>query len=164
MTEKESNTPLDQQLVEFVTGHCRSWKDNIDSNYYELWDEYERLWLGVFRESDRTRKSERSRLITPALQQAIETYQAEIEEAVFGRGQYFDIVDDVKDETTVDIEGLKTQLHEDFAKDKIQTAISQIITLGAVFGTGIGEIHVKEKTMYTPGGKVEGGVRIGGIY
>jgi hypothetical protein len=153
----------DQLLVEFVTGHCEQWQDNIESNYYELWDEYERLWLGVFFEGDRTRKSERSRLITPALQQAVETYQAEIEEAVFGRGQYFDIIDDAKDEVKLDVEQLKTQLHEDFSQDKIQTSISQVIALGAVFGTGIGEIHVKTKKEYNPRSEVTGGIRIGGV-
>ena len=162
--DEETQKPVDDRLVEFVTGHCRSWRDNIESNYYENWDEYERLWLGVFVDSDRTRKSERSKLITPALQQAIETYQSEIEEAIFGRGQFFDIVDDTQDEVKVDVELLKNQLHEDFAQDKIQSAISQIITLAAVFGTGIGELHIKKKTQMKPSSQVEGGVRIGGVY
>jgi hypothetical protein len=162
--DEEIEKPEDKKLVEFVTGHCRSWRDNIESNYYENWDEYERLWLGVFRDSDRTRKSERSKLITPALQQAIETYQSEIEEAIFGRGQFFDIVDDAQDEVAVDVEMLKNQLHEDFAQDKIQSAISQIVTLAAVFGTGIGELHIKKKTQMKPASQVEGGVRIGGVY
>lgn len=163
MQEQKQEKKSDQQLVEFVTGHIDEWRKNIHTNYYEYWDEYERLWLGVFSESDRTRKSERAKLITPALQQAIETYQAEIEEAVFGRGQYFDIVDDGQDKEKLDVEALKNQLHEDFKNDKVQTAISQIITLAAVFGTGIGEIHVKQKIEMAPAGKVEGGVRIGGV-
>lgn len=163
MEEQKQEKKSDQLLVEFVTGHVDEWRKNIHTNYYEYWDEYERLWLGVFSESDRTRKSERAKLITPALQQAIETYQAEIEEAVFGRGQYFDIVDDGQDKEKLDVEALKNQLHEDFKNDKVQTSISQIITLAAVFGTGIGEIHVKQKIEMSPAGKVEGGVRIGGV-
>ena len=163
MEEQKQEKLADQKLVEFVTGHVEEWRKNIHTNYYEYWDEYERLWLGVFSESDRTRKSERAKLITPALQQAIETYQSEIEEAVFGRGQYFDIEDDKADTEKVDVALIRNQLHEDFKTDKIQTSISQIITLAAVFGTGIGEIHVKEKIDMAPVAKVQGGVRVGGV-
>ena len=40
--------------------------------------------------------SERSRIISPALQQAVESSVAEIEEATFGRGNFFDIRDDIQ--------------------------------------------------------------------
>ena len=46
---------------------------------------------------DKTRDSERSRIISPALQQAVESSVAEVEEATFGRGKWFDISDDVND-------------------------------------------------------------------
>lgn len=150
MEEEKYVKPADAKLVEFVIGHTDEWKSNARTNYYETWDEYERLWLGIFEESDRTRTSERSKIITPAIQQAIETYQAEIEEAVFGRGQYFDIEDDSSDEDQMDMVMLRAQMHDDFKKNQIETNMSQVITLAAVFGTGIGEITVKTKTDYKP--------------
>ena len=60
------------------------------------------------------RKSERSRIISPALQQAVESSVAEIEEATFGRGRFFDVTDDTQDRERQDIAFLRTKLHEDF--------------------------------------------------
>ncbi len=56
------------------------------------------------------RASERSRIISPALQQAVESNVAELEEATFGRGQFFDIKDDVTDTQKQDISILKKNL------------------------------------------------------
>ena len=67
------------------------WRNHRDSNYLDKWDEYYRLWRGIWQSGDKTRQSEKSRLIAPALQQAVESSVAEIEEATFGRGKWFDI-------------------------------------------------------------------------
>ena len=48
---------------------------------------------------DKTRQTERSKIISPALQQAVESSVAELEEATFGRGKWFDIEDDVSGPT-----------------------------------------------------------------
>ena len=56
-------------------------------------EEYYRLWRGIWAAQDmETAKSERSSriIISPALQQAVESSVAEIEEATFGRGKYFE--------------------------------------------------------------------------
>ena len=58
-------------------------------------DEYYRLWRGQWDPADSQRASERSRIISPALQQAVESNVAELEEATFGRGKFFDIADDL---------------------------------------------------------------------
>ena len=65
-----------------------------DQNYAEKWEEYYRLWRGVWAREDQQRSSERSKLISPALQSAVESTVAEQEEAVFVRNQWFDLVDD----------------------------------------------------------------------
>jgi hypothetical protein len=100
--------------------------------------------------ADKTRDSERSRLVTPALQQAIESKQAEISEAVFGRGEWFDIVDDQADPEKQDMQLMRTQMHEDFKFSKVKKALDNIILLGEMYGTGIGEIIVSEKTVMSP--------------
>jgi hypothetical protein len=140
----DSDTTPQNALVAFVMERCDQWRDHRDENYLDRWDEYERLWRGIYEESDRTRSSERSKLISPALQQAIDNKTSEIIEAVFGKGQFFDIVDDLQDQDKTDIELMRKQLQQDFDKDRIRKAITHIVTLAEVYGTGIGELIVRE--------------------
>lgn len=149
MNEQEV-TEADKELVSFVTGHCEQWRDHRNVNYLDKWEEYERLFRGVWDSADKTRESERSRLITPALQQAIESKQAEISEAVFGRGEWFDITDDRMDQDKNDIALVRQQMHEDFKFSRVKKSIDDIILLGEMYGTMIGEIVVKEKKVLTP--------------
>lgn len=143
-------TESDKEIVSFVVSHCDKWRDHRDVNYLGNWDEYERLFRGIWAAEDKMRESERSRIVTPALQQAIEAKQAEISEAVFGRGEFFDIVDDRQDQNPADVELVKQQMHEDFKVSKIKKSLDNVILLGELFGTGIGEILVKETTVMTP--------------
>ncbi len=143
-------TEYDRELVAFVVDHTRRWRDHRDVNYLDKWEEYERLWRGIWDGADKTRESERSRIVTPALQQAIESKQAEISEAVFGRGEFFDIVDDRTDVNKEDIALVRQQMHEDFKFSKIKKALDDIILLGELYGTGIGEITVEETTVMSP--------------
>jgi metal-responsive CopG/Arc/MetJ family transcriptional regulator len=116
----------------------------------DRWDEYERLWRGIYADEDKTRDSERSRLISPALQQAVDNKQADLEEAVFAKGVFFDISDDISDQDKIDVEKMKSLLSEDFKKDKVRKNIGQIMTLAEIYGTGIGEIIVKQKKSLAP--------------
>ena len=140
----------DRELVAFVIDHCNKWRDHRDVNYLDKWEEYERLWRGIWDSLDKTRESERSRIITPALQQAIESKQAEISEAVFGRGEFFDVVDDRQDANPDDMLLVRNQMHEDFKFSRIKKAIDDVILLGELYGTGIAEIAVTEKTVMIP--------------
>ena len=90
------------------------------------------------------RESERSRLIAPATQQAVESSVAEIEEATFGRGAFFDIKDDLQDPNQGDVELLKVQLTEDMHFSKARSSIGECLINAAVFGTGIGELVLDE--------------------
>jgi hypothetical protein len=141
----------ENNLVSWVVGKTENWRNHRDSNYLSNWQKYERLWRGIWDADDRQRESERSRIITPALQQAIEGHTAEITEAVFGTGSYFfDISDDMLDEDPMDVEYIKNYMHECFKKNKVNKAVSDIILLGSIYGTGIGEIIVEEKLEITP--------------
>jgi hypothetical protein len=148
----EEPTENDKELVSWVVDHIERWRDFRDNNYMDSWEEYERIFRGQWAESDSTRDSERSRIISPATQQAVETSHAEIMEAIFGQGEFFDISDDVKDVNgnPLDIEALKTQMSEDFAKDKIRKSIDQIGLMAKIYGTGIGELVVKTVKEYVP--------------
>jgi hypothetical protein len=127
------------------------WRNHRDENYLEDWKEYERLWRGLWSGEDRTRDSERSQIVTPALQQAIESHTAEIEEAIFGRGEkFFDIIDDRNDQEKIDVEQIKNQMYEDFKRTKVRKQVSDVVLMGAIYGTGIGEITIAEKTELRP--------------
>ena len=148
--EETPVTEADQDLIEFVTLHCTEWRNNRDVNYLKTWEEYERMFRGIWDLADQGRDSERSRLVTPALQQAIEAKQAEIAEAVFGRGDFFDIADDMQDQNPADIELVRRQMHEDFQFSRVKKSIDDIILLAEMYGTGIGEIVVEEQTVMSP--------------
>jgi hypothetical protein len=145
-------TEADKELTAFVTDHCTKWRDYRDTNFLPDWLEYERIFRGQWAVEDKTRESERSRIVTPATQQAVETRHAEIMEAIFGQGEFFDIEDDIRDVNgnPIDIELIKVQLNEDFKKDKIRKAIDQIELMAEIYGTGIGEIIVKTEKEYIP--------------
>ena len=137
--DDQSNT-----LEGWVINKCNQWRDHYDSNYSEKHDEYYRLWRGIWAKEDSMRQSERSRIISPALQQAVESSVAEVEEATFGRGKWFDIKDDFADEQPQDIQVIRTQLEEDMHFAKARKAIAECLINSAVFGTGIGEIVLEE--------------------
>ena len=145
-------TEADKELTDFITSHCDKWRDWRDANYLPSYLEYERIFRGEWAAEDKTRESERSRIVTPATQQAVETRHAEIMEAIFGQGDFFDIEDNIQDVNgvAIDVELIKVQLAEDFKKDKIRKSIDQIELMAEIYGTGIGEIIVKTETEYVP--------------
>ena len=148
----EEPTENDKELTSFVIDHCDRWRNYRDTNFLSDWEEYERIFRGQWADDDKTRESERSRIVTPATQQAVETRHAEIMEAIFGQGDFFDIEDNIQDvnNNPIDVDQIKNQLMEDFKKDKIRKAIDQIELMAEIYGTGIGEIVVRTEKEYVP--------------
>ena len=140
----------DQKVEAWVMDKVEQWRDHYSNNYEQKFDEYYRLWRGVWAAEDKTRESERSRLISPALQQAVESSVAEVEEATFGRGKWFDIRDDRNDKDPKDIAYLREQLSEDFQFTKTRKAVAECILNAAVFGTGVAEIVIDEMKEMKP--------------
>lgn len=147
---QQRDLPDNDELLGWLLDRIQDWRQYRDDNYKSRWDEYYRLWRGVWDEQDKLRESERSRLISPALQQAVEATVAELEEATFGRDTWFDIEDDVQDKEKLDVEMLRAQLKEDLDYSKTKKKICEALLNGSLFGTGIGEIIVDEETQYTP--------------
>jgi len=154
MDQNEFDEPSenDKELTAFVVDHCDRWRTYRDTNFLDSWLEYERIFRGEWASEDKTRESERSRIVTPATQQAVETRHAEIMEAIFGQGEFFDIQDDLRDVdgNPLDVQMLKAQLMEDFKQDKIRKSIDQIELMAEIYGTGIGEIFVKTEKVFEP--------------
>lgn len=130
-------------LAAWVTEKVSEWEQYRDQNFKVRWTEYYRLWRGIWNPEDKTRDSERSRLISPALQQAVESAVAEQIEATFGKEAWFDVSDDVVDEQKDDMIGVRERLLEDFDANGIPEAIMEIYLNAALYGTGIGKIVVE---------------------
>ena len=140
----------DQKVENWVIDKVDQWRDHYSANYEQKFDEYYRLWRGIWSAEDKTRDSERSRLISPALQQAVESSVAEVEEATFGRGKWFDIRDDRNDKDPSDIAYMREQLSEDFHYTKTRKAVAECILNAAVYGTAVAELVIEETKEMKP--------------
>ena len=137
--DKEGRTALLGYCLDRVTDG----ENYRDQNFRESWEEYYRLWKGIWAAEDKQRQSERSKLISPALQTAVESTVAEQEEAIFGRKQFFDLVDDWQDRMEgedEDLQKLREFLINRFDEANIPGSISEMFLNAAIYGTGIGKI------------------------
>ena len=146
----EENTQQHSKLAGWVIEKADKWRDHYTSNYAPKHEEYYRLWRGQWDAQDKTRSSERSKLIAPALQQAVESSVAEVEEATFGRGKWFDIKDDHKDKQNADIAYMRQCLEEEFKFNKGRRQIAEALLNAAVYGTGCMELVLDEVTELVP--------------
>ena len=73
MAQDNNAFKLEQSLESWVLDKCEEWREHYESNYEDKHEEYFRLWRGIWDSNDSMRESERSRLIAPALQQAVES-------------------------------------------------------------------------------------------
>ena len=155
MKEEIEQSDIDNALVEWVLSNVEKWEEYRKNTYEADWKEYYRQWKGVFVEEDKTRTSERSKFISPALQQAVEMAVSEAEEATFGRRYWIDIQDDLADQQKQDAELIRNQLIEDMEIAKTSKAVSESYLNGGIFGTGIGKVIVErlEELVQTPNGQ-----------
>jgi hypothetical protein len=151
---------------------------HYEGNYEDKHDEYYRLWRGIWAENDKTRQSERSRIIAPALQQAVESAVAEIETASFSQAFMFDIEDSSSNPppppqgqqpqngpqmpmpgmggglqnqpTKAETIAVRDQLHKDIERANYRAAVGEILINAAVYGTGIGELVIEDSKEYIP--------------
>lgn len=151
-------------LESWVIAKCEKWREHYNSNYETKFEEYYRLWRGIYASEDKTRASERSEIISPALQQAVESSVAEIEEATFGRGDFFTMRDNMQDEDTSDIVYLRKKLNEDFRKHRIRQQVGECLINAAVFGTGVAEIVMDMDKELAPTAKpMQGNMQVVGV-
>ena len=144
--EKKPKT-TDDALVEWVMDRVTRWKEQRDENYEQPWNMYERLWRAIFSDEEKTRKTERSKIISPALSEAVENSCAEIEEAVFGRGEFFKMWPEAGD-SEIDRAALEANdllFKEDLARSGFTAQCSEATLNGGVYGTGIAEIIMEKK-------------------
>jgi len=148
--QEDTVSESDKELVAFIIDHCDRWKEHRDTNYQAKWDEYERLYYGIWADEDKTRDSERSKIVSPAIRQAVENKTSEIIEATTGRGEFFELEDNAADPEQSDVELVKRQLHEDMKKDKVDKTWSEVNRNAEVFGLGIAEVQVRSTVELQP--------------
>jgi hypothetical protein len=150
MSQDISYNDPKRSLSSWVIGRVNQWEEHRNTNYLQKWDEYYRIWRGIWTNEDKTRHSENSKLISPATQQAIEATVAELEEAIFGREQWFDLRDDIADQNPQDIAIVRNNLQEDLGRGKVKDSLCESLLNAAIFGTGIAKVNVKEETVKSP--------------
>ena len=148
--EEDLEAQNERDLVSFVVDHCDRWRDWRDTNYETKWDEYERIYYGIWSAEDRTRDSERSKIISPASRQAVDNRVAETMEGFAGSGKLFEISDDGKDQDASDVEVMQALLLEDTHNNAYINNVSSIVKLAEIYGTGVGEVLVKTELERVP--------------
>ena len=147
--ERDSTKPSDA-LVGWVMGFIPDWRAVRDGAYKDQWDDAYMTWRGRWRPENKTRKRERSRLISTGTMMAVDLTVAEIIEAILGRENFIDLPDDVADQQKQDMEQSRANLLEDLKRDGFIAFITETVLNGALYGTGIGKINIDVETQVQP--------------
>lgn len=139
----------EQMLVEWCMRYVQPWREQRDQAFKDLNEEYYRLYRGRWVKADKDKQSQRSRIVTPALAQALDMTVSELEEATFGREQWVDFLDDDGDPDQEDIMGLRRRFLEDMHADGVPSAISQCYLNGGLWGTMAAKVSVEQTTEKT---------------
>lgn len=129
-------------LVSWIMGNVSEWRQVRDSAYKDRWDDYYNTWRGKWHPGSKQRRSERSKLISPATMSAVDLTVAEIVEAIFARENFIDLPDDAADEQRDDMEASRKRLMEDLYRDGIIKTLIEVVLNGALYGTGISKINI----------------------
>src|SRR6185503_6398940 len=95
----------------------------------------------------------RSRIIAPASMAAVDSTCAEIDEALFRREAWFDIDEDYDEfqnmEERQPMLQARDRLLELCDEEKVPDAISRMVLIGGIYGTGIGKVNTYIKDIPT---------------
>lgn len=151
------------ELAEWIMEKVVRWRQLRNNNYGVHWEKYYRIWRGIWSNELKQKLAERSRIITPATQNAVDQTVAEMAEAVFGRGMWFDLSEQApapqappppapgaaphapapdQQPTEEDIERerdelIRDNLIEDFNNSRLVADVIETFYNGAVYGEGI---------------------------
>lgn len=146
-TEEEvtaASAANDTDLIGWVMEKVTRWRQHRDKNYKSDWDRYWSIWTGQWDHNVRVKSSERSRIIAPASQNAVDQTVSEMVEATFGRGKWFDVGDTDNDQVMAQEIMLRDNLLEDFHRDRVVSAVTEVYYNGSIFGTGIAKRIIEQ--------------------
>jgi hypothetical protein len=121
-------------LVGYVMNMVVTNRTLRDTVYKARWDEYYRTWRGKWSPLSQTRRSERSRIVSPATQSAIDIKMSEILEALLGREAWFDIPAGLDDQQKEQATIARDRLMEDLEKDGIIPFLAELVLNGCLYG------------------------------
>jgi len=142
-SQSYSSLSADIALAGWVMGKVDAWEDHRNTAYAKRWKEYWRMWRGLWHSDDKNRASERSRLIAPALSQAIEASAAEVETALLDKSNWIDIADNYGDQAPQDVMVARDNLLCDLDAVNAKEVVKEAILNAAIFGTGIIKLNVQ---------------------
>jgi len=137
-------------VVQEVLKDILPWRRRRDGDFEALWDEFYAKWRGFWMPQHKNFKTERSKLISPLTAMAIDLSVAEIVEAVFGREYFIDLPDDVGDNDTTDMEGVRVLLVQDLKNEDFIGEFAAAALNGTLYGTGIMKIQVTTRVRKIP--------------
>jgi len=137
-------------VVGEIMGDVSRWRRLRDDTFEALWDEYYAKWRGFWMPEHKSYKTERSKLISPLTQMAVDLTSAEIIEAVLGREYFVDLPDDVDDQDTTDMERVRANLVQDLKEVGFIDEFALTTLNGCLYGSGITKIQISTKVVKTP--------------
>jgi hypothetical protein len=143
--------PVEQgsELCGWVMKYVNEWRTIRDNKHRAKWDEFVRIWKGEWAAEDKNRKSERSKIITPASMQALDSTVSEIEEALFRRDIWFDVDEDLDEMQDIqqreEMLAARDRLLDLCEEEKVPANVAKLVLIGALYGTGVGKVNVYMK-------------------
>jgi len=140
-------------LVSWIMDKVDTWRTHRDTQHAERWDEYYKIWRGLWAGDDAKKKNSanRSKIVAPATMQAVDATVAEIEEAVFGRETWIDIEEDYQEgmdrEQRSQMIAMRDSLLERMNRDGVPTACAKAFLNAAIYGTGIGKVNTAKRVL-----------------
>lgn len=168
VTKASAPTKANPELASWIMEKVSRWRMSRDNNYGTDWEKYYRIWRGKWDPSLKGKNAERSRIITPATQSAVDQTVAEMAEAVFGRGMWFDLSEEAPPPAPppppgqpgtppqpappdpavaqrAQEETVRDNLIDDFANSRLVADVISTFYNGATFGTGISKRVISTK-------------------
>jgi hypothetical protein len=160
--EKKKASQPNQALASWIMEKVTRWRLSRNNNYGTEWEKFYRIWRGKWDPSLKHKQAERSRMITPATQSAVDQTVAEMAEAVFGRGMWFDLSDPPPpppqppqqqgqpplpppvDWLSVE-EEVRDNLIEDFSNSRLAADVIETFYNGAIYGEGIAKRVIEKR-------------------
>lgn len=148
----------ERAVIAWVVQHVSEWRNHRVTNFDERWEQYRNLWRGQWTAGNAPGSTpwsagsgaSRSKFISPAVAQAVDSSVAEIEEASFGRGKPFVLEARDGATDTKDVTDMEPKLQEDLEAVFARTACSEAVINAAIFGTGILEMYVEHGSYQFP--------------
>lgn len=141
---ERTNSSTNEELVSWIMTRVERWRRARDAEFSDNWTKYYCLWKGDWSPMLKGKQAERSKLIAPALQQAVDQTLAEMVEATFSKSTWFDVSDDVDPRQRAAAEASRDQLLKDFDRDGVSHDIRESYLNGCILGTGIAKRRVEE--------------------